>query len=127
MAKGKVQSEERSSCLSLLQKVIVVFCSRCDDREAAVQVMEEATTTVELRPCNAVTAVVVDAASVPVTPVPAGSDMVVLVQLTTEDKNPVPLAEAMKGLTLQLMAPGTKSRAAQVCCHPVRLFCSIGA
>ena len=79
-----------------------------------MQALEEATATVELRPCNAVTAVVMDAASVPLTPVPAGNEMSVVVDLETEDKSPVPLADALKGLTLQLMAPGAKSRAAQV-------------
>lgn len=68
----------------------------------------------ELRPCNAVTSVAVDAASVPLTPVPAGRDLAVVVDIVTEDKNPVPLADVMRGLTLQVMSPGTKSRAAQV-------------
>lgn len=76
--------------------------------------MEEASATVELRPCNAVTAVAMDAATVPMAPVPAGKEMSVLVDLETEDKSHVPLADALKGLTLQLMAPGGKARAAQV-------------
>lgn len=80
----------------------------------AVQLMEEAYATVELRPCNAVTEVEVDNASVSMSPVPAGNDVTVVVDVATEDKNPVPLADLAKGLTLQLMAPGTKSRAAQV-------------
>ena len=79
------------------------------------QVLEEASARVELRPCNAVTSVAVDAASVPLTPVPAGADVAVVVEVATEDGNPVPLPDVMRGLALQVMAPGTKSRAAQVC------------
>jgi hypothetical protein len=79
-----------------------------------LQVLEEGTATVELRPSNLVTKVHVlddrDAAA----PVDAGAELQLHVALDTENAQPVALADGMKGLSLQAIVPGSNSRAAQV-------------
>eukprot|EP00892_Ulva_mutabilis_P012666 jgi/Ulvmu1/9772/UM056_0012.1 len=82
----------------------------CKSRPVAL----EGSLTVEIRPSNAVLSVRVDPASVPMDPVPAGTSLSVSVLLETEDQAPLSLDDARQGLTLNLIAPGANSKAAQI-------------
>jgi hypothetical protein len=79
-----------------------------------VQVLEEGTATVELRPSNAVLSVAIGRECIPMQPVQAGSSLQLVVQVETEDHQPLSIDDAQKGLALSLIAPGANSRAAQV-------------
>ena len=74
----------------------------------------EGVITVEVRPSNAVLSVRVDPVTVPDDPVPAGTSISLSVLLETEDQQPLSLEDAQQGLTLNLIAPGANSKAAQV-------------
>ena len=79
-----------------------------------MQSLEEATVNVRLQPSNAVLAVRIEEASVPLEPVLAGTVVPVKVLLDTEDGKALPYETAVAGLKLFVMAPGCSSKESQV-------------
>jgi hypothetical protein len=80
---------------------------------------------VRLQPCNAVTALAVSDASVPLEPIAAGSVLRLSVTVTTEDGRPLPSSDAQQALTLSLLSPSHSTRTGRVSCTALLPDCDV--
>jgi hypothetical protein len=90
-----------------------------------LQALEDGCANVRLQQCNAVIALAVSDASVPLEPIAAGSVLCLSVNVTTEDGQPLSSSDAHQALTLSLLSPSHSTRTGRVSCRALVPDCDV--